>query len=286
MGNILITGALGNVGAYAVEYTLKNGQSVTAAGRRAESITKRYGNAVRAVSFDFTAPETFEDALRDADRVFLMRPPHLGKPEDLQPFVEALKSKRDLKLVAFLSLFGVEKNPFPPHHKIEKMIAEAGIPYCFIRPSFFMQNLSSVHAFEIKHFDQIVVPVGKALTSFIDAEDIGELAARVLSEPEMHRNSKYEITGPEALDYCQVAEILSRNLGRSIRYTAPNPGLTKRYWIEIRGLEKEYVTVMGMLYLMTRMGTAKETTDVFRQVMGKEPRSFESFVQKNLASWQ
>ena len=65
----------------------------------------------------------------------------------------------------------------PPHHKIEKYIEQAGLPYCHIRPSFFMQNISGVHAFEIKHFDRIVVPVKAALTSFIDAEDIAALKA-------------------------------------------------------------------------------------------------------------
>ena len=51
-----------------------------------------------------------------------------------------------------------------------------------------MQNISGVHAFEIKYFDRIVVPVKQALTSFIDAEDIGELTASVLGNPIEHQN--------------------------------------------------------------------------------------------------
>ncbi|MBC7958570.1 MAG: SDR family NAD(P)-dependent oxidoreductase, partial [Vallitaleaceae bacterium] len=57
-------------------------------------------------------------------------------------------------------------------------------------------------------------------------------------------------------------------------------------WIQIRGLDSEYSKVMGMLYMMTRMGTAKKTTTIFEDVMGKKPQSFRQFVQKNLNAWQ
>ena len=63
-----------------------------------------------------------------------------------------------------------------------------------------MQNLSGVHAFEIKYFDRIVVPAGTSLTGFIDARDIGDISGMVLSRPEGHEEKAYEITGPEAID--------------------------------------------------------------------------------------
>ena len=43
---------------------------------------------------------------------------------------------------------------------------------------------------------------------------------------------------------------------------------------------------MGMLYMMTRMGTAKKVTSVFEEVMAKKPQTFREFVKKNLISWQ
>ncbi|WP_288531466.1 hypothetical protein [uncultured Secundilactobacillus sp.] len=62
--------------------------------------------------------------------------------------------------------------------------------------------------------------------------------------------------------------------------------MAKQYWIEVRGLPKDYCNVMSMLYLMTRMGTAKKVTTTFETVMGKKPQTFRQFVQKNLAAWQ
>ncbi|MBC7959831.1 MAG: NmrA family NAD(P)-binding protein [Vallitaleaceae bacterium] len=286
MGKVMVTGALGNVGGYVAKYLIANSQDVVAADINVEALQRKYGDQVKSVYFDFTDSKTFSPALQDVDRVFIMRPPHLGKPEDLKPFIEALKSKGGIKLISFLSLIGVENNPIPPHHKIEKYIEQAGLPFCHIRPSFFMQNISGIHAFEIKHFDRIVVPVKKALTSFIDAEDIGEITAKVLSEPSKHLNRGYAITGPEAIDYYAASKILSEELHRNIAYDNPKPSFAKKYWIQIRGLDSEYSKVMGMLYMMTRMGTAKKTTTIFEDVMGKKPQSFRQFVQKNLSAWQ
>lgn len=285
MGKIMITGALGNVGGYVAKYAIENGQDVVCADIDIQALNKKFGDKTKNVYFDFTDAKTFKDALDGVDRVFIMRPPHLGKPEDLKPFIDILKDIKHIRLVSFLSLIGIERNPIPPHYKIEKYIEKAELPFCHIRPSFFMQNISGVHAFEIKEFNMIVVPVKKALTSFIDAEDIGEITAKVLSEPEKHKNKGYSITGGEAIDYNEVAKILSEELGREITYANLKPSLAKQYWIQIRGLDKEYSTVMEMLYMMTRMGTAKKVTTVYKDIMNKEPQTFRQFVRKNIKSW-
>ena len=95
----MVTGALGNVGGYVAKYLMENGQDVVAADINVEALQGKYGDKVKNVFFDFTDSKTFLTALQDVDRVFIMRPPHLGKPEDLKPFVETLKSKGGIKLV-------------------------------------------------------------------------------------------------------------------------------------------------------------------------------------------
>lgn len=285
MGKILVTGATGNVGKYVTEYLIKQARDVKAAGMHEEKARAQFGEGAEYCRFDFEKPETFENALQDVDRVFIMRPPQMGNPEDFRPFIETMKKQNTIKLVVFLSLIGIEKNPAPPHHKIEKMLRNSGIPWCFVRPSFFMQNLSGVHAFEIKHFNRIVIPAGRALTSFVDAKDIGEISAKILAEPDIHINKAYDLTGPEALSYEEAAKIMSRELKKEIVYTGVSIHTAFTYWTKIRGLEKNYAMVMCMLYLMTRMGTARTVSDDFEKVMGKKPRSFGNFVRENREAW-
>lgn len=128
------------------------------------------------------------------------------------------------------------------------------------------------------------MPVRDALTSFIDAEDIGIIASKVLTEPEKHINQAYSITGQEAINYYQVAKILSEELGRTIAYTNPSPRSAKDYWINIRGLNKDYCNIMGLLYMMTRMGTAKKVTNIFHDVTGNPPRPSDNLCKKILST--
>jgi uncharacterized protein YbjT (DUF2867 family) len=278
---VLVTGASGNVGSYVVKELLKMGEKVVAAGTDTKKLKNMFGNEVDAVEFDFINGNTFKGALNGVDRVFLMRPPHLGKPQDLYPFIDAMKLN-NIRLVSFLSLMGVENNTIPPHHKIEKYIERIGIPYAHIRPGFFMQNVSGIHSEEIREKDMIFIPAGKSKTSFIDAADIGLSIAVLLHNPEKYKNTAHTITGPEALDYYQIAEILSEITGRRITYDRPGYIKYRNYYIKKRGLDKGYVNVTVALYFMTRMGTAKEVTDEFYKLTGKQPRTFEIFARENI----
>ncbi|WP_077299761.1 SDR family oxidoreductase [Virgibacillus pantothenticus] len=278
---VLVTGASGNVGRYVAHELLQMGEQVVAAGTDIEKLHDLFEDKAEQVILDFTDSMTYQKALHDVDRVFLMRPPHLGKPKDLFPFIDAMK-QNNIRLVSFLSLMGVEKNSLPPHHKIEKYIESAGIPYGHIRPGFFMQNISGVHAAEIKERNQIFIPAGRSKTSFIDAEDIGLAVATILHEPDKYQNTAYTITGPEALDYYQIADILTKVTGRKIIYTKPDFLRYKNYYVKKRGLHKTYVNVTIALYFMTRLGTAKEVTIDFIKLTGKQPRSFEAFARKHI----
>ena len=256
-------------------------EKVVAAGTNVEKLTHLFEEKVDAVHFDFEDSNTFSHALKGVDRVFLMRPPHLGKPEDLYPFIEAMKT-HNIRLVSFLSLMGVEKNTIPPHHKIEKHIEEMEVPYAHIRPGFFMQNVSGIHADEIKDKNEIFIPAGKSKTSFIDAVDIGLSIATLLHQPEKYKNTAHTITGPESLDYFEVANILTEVMGRKIKYKKPGFLKYRSYYIHKRGLDKKYVNVTLALYFMTRMGTAKRVTDEFERLTGKKPRTFREFAMANM----
>jgi len=283
MGKILVTGATGNVGRYVCSALLDMGETVVAAlSQISDQKMAQVDQRAQCVLFNFEDPSTFSSALSGVDRIFLMRPPHLGNAEDMKPFMQAMKDAK-IQLVSFLSLMGVENNPVPPHHKIEKLIEQAGLAYAHVRPGFFMQNLTGAHLPEIQKNGEIFIPAGKSKCSFIDAQDIGYATAFLLAHPDLYQNTAHTLTGSESLDYNQVAEIMTRILGRTICYRKPSILRYRKHMIEVRGLDKGYVNVTVMLYLMTRLGTAKKITDDFEKLTGRKPRLFETFVKENAA---
>lgn len=278
---VFVTGASGNVGKHVVKELIKLNEEVVAGGRSISKLKKIFNGDVVPVVFDFIDTETYKKALKGVDRVFIMRPPHIAEPEKLYPFIDALKVY-GIKFITFLSLMGIEKNPIPPHYKIEKYIEASGINYSHIRPGFFMQNISGLHAYEIRMRDEVLIPAGKSKTSFIDAADIGLAIAMILNKPNKYKNTTHTITGPKALDYFDVARILTKATGRLIKYNRPGFLKYRNHMINNRNLDKKYVNVTLALYFMTRMGTANKVTNDFYEITGKKPRSFEIFVEENI----
>ncbi len=284
MNKILVTGSTGNIGYYVLKELAARDESFKAAVTNIDTSKKKLeGINAEIVAFDFLKPQTFETALKDVDRIFLVRPPKLANPKkDMLPFLVEAKAK-GIKQIVFVSLLGVEKNPVVPHRKIEDLIKELQIPYTYLRPSFFMQNLSTTHKEDIKVRNELFIPVGKAKTSFIDTRDIASVAAVCLSESG-HLNKAYTLTGSEALDYYEVGTILSEVLGRKIEYKNPNTLKFRNTLIE-RGTEKSFANVMMMLYLMTKLGTAKLVTSETEKLLKRKPISFKQFAENHKNCW-
>ena len=284
MEKILVTGALGNVGAEIVKLLQAEGSPVRAADISTEAIQERFGADVEAVSFDFTNPDTYPAALNGVNRMFLMRPPHISNVQrDMIPFLDAAQAA-GVEQVVFLSLIGIEQNQQVPHYKIEQYLQASSIAFTFLRASFFMQNLSGMHRTEIRNRDEIFLPVGRGKTSFIDVRDIAAVAVKALTEPG-HENQAYDLTGAEALDYYQVAEILSEALGRKIVYC--DPSIPAFMWKSLQhGTPLGLIFVMSYLYIQTKRGMSDTVKDDVKEILGRNPISLEQFVMDYRQVWE
>jgi uncharacterized protein YbjT (DUF2867 family) len=280
---VLVTGALGNVGAEVVKQVLARGGKVRAADIDVKKLEERFGDSVEPIRFDFTDPATYQAAFKDVKKMFYLRPPHLANVQrDLVPSMDAAKGA-GVTQVVFLSLIGIEKAKYVPHYKVETYLQKIKMQTTFLRCSFFMQNLNTTHREEIKKRSEIFVPVGNAKTSFIDVRDIGAVAALALTE-EGHAGKNFALTGAEALDYWGAARIMSEVLGREIVYRNPNPFY---FLIETvrRGMPVKFALVLMGLYTSTRFGMAENVTCEVEKLTGRKPISFRQYVSDYKDNW-
>lgn len=279
---ILVTGATGRVGREVVRSLLDRGQPVVAAAMD-EQDAGHVQDQAEARLFDFGVPETYPGAFEGVSKLFLMRPPQITDVKRyLFPVVDYARDA-GIEHVAFLSLIGIEQNKRVPHYKVEQYLEPSGVPYTFLRPSFYMQNLDTIHRQEIVD-GVIAVPVGKGKTSFVDVRDIGAVAAKVLSEPG-HENRTYELTGGEALDYHQVADLFTEVLGRKVTYT--DPSLPRFVWETVaRGTKLPYALVMAFLYTQTKRGMADRVTDQVEQLLGRPPTTMRQYIEDYAEVWR
>lgn len=285
---ILVTGATGNVGSEVCLNLASLGAPVYGAvvagalepdGQPTSRAASLLHGAEPRV-FDFTDEQTWAPALEGVGKVFLMRPPHIGRiRRDMYPFMVYMKRHR-IEHVVFLSVQGAEANPVIPHARVEKAILELGIPYTFIRPSFFMQNLTTTHLPEIRDEGRVYVPAGDGATNFIDVRDVGEAVSHALQDVS-HRHKAYTITGEQSYNYHEVVERLSAHLGRTIRYEPARLLGFLRYQ-RAMGRSMYHAFVMYVLYSVTRVGKAGVATKTFQELAGRAPRSLDQFISDHV----
>ncbi len=272
-----VTGATGNVGAEVVYHLTAKGKHVIAAKLAHETTTDRENLEYRV--FDFTDEKTWEDCMDGVNKVFLMRPPHISNiKRDMYPFLRFL-AQRGVKQIVFLSVQGVEGNKMVPHYDVEQACLELALPYTFVRPSFFMQNLTTTHLDEIRDEKQLMIPAGKGRTNFIDVRDIGEIMAKMFFD-DSHIRRAYTVTGQTSFSYSEVAAKLSEGLGEEIRYA--NPGALRFIgYHRKKGRKLAMTLVMLALYTIVRLGKGDISTDTSELILGRKPRTLDDFISDN-----
>jgi uncharacterized protein YbjT (DUF2867 family) len=281
---VLVTGAPGNVGTPLVQELLRLGAAVRVAAWDVEVARAAFGDAVEVVHFDFERPETFRAAFAGVERMFLLRPPQIADVDGV--IVPALRAAlaSGVQHVVFLSIQGAEKNRVVPHRKIEDRLRTSGMAWTFVRAAYFMQNMSTTHAPEVRELDEVWVPAGRrSRTAHVDARDVAAVAARALVE-DGHAEKAYTPTGPAALTYDEIAAMLTDELGRPIRYADPN---LVAYWRRMRGrgMPRGMVGVTLGIYTAARLGIADGLSDDVERITGRPPIPMRQFVHDARDAW-
>jgi len=289
MSNILVTGATGNIGSEVIRFLSKTESSnrTIAAVRnieKAKSIFKDHPG-LDFVQFDFEDFKTFDTALTDVDRIFLIRPPHLSNIEKyFKPLILSIK-KKNIKEIVFLSVQGAEKSKIIPHNKIEKLIKENGLDSIFLRPSYFMQNLTTTLIEDIKTKRAIILPAGKAKFNWVDIENIGEVGAILLNKFEDYKNKAYEITGLENESFSNVTSLINHEIEHPITYQNVNP--LRFYKIKKQdGLISGMIMVMILLHFLPRFQKEPKISEFYQQLTGKKPTDLKTFINREKTQFE
>jgi len=114
----------------------------------------------------------------------------------------------------------------------------------------------------------------------VDTRDVAAVAAVVLTQPG-HVGAHYDVTGPEALSYAEVAAKLTNATGRRITYVAA-PDDAARQALLGTGLNEWFANALVGLYQDYRRsgsdGYAAQVTNAVERLTGRPARSLDNLL--------
>ena len=276
MSSILVVGSSGTVGSELVRLLRAQGHQVSEA-------TSRTPSRAGQVQLDVVSGAGKAQAFAGIERAFLLAPPgYTNQDVLLNPLIDEAR-QRGLRKLVLMTAMGANADEAAPMRKAERHLEQSGVPYNIIRPNWFMQNFNTFWLHGILNGGTIALPVGQAKGSFIDARDISAVAAALLTRDEL-ANQEFDLTGAQALDHDQVAVILSRVTGKTIRFQdiAPDAMLAG---LVGAGLPPAYAEFLVMILGFFKAGYSERTTDAVQSITGQPPRTFEAYAAEYRQSW-
>lgn len=281
--NFLITGATGTTGREVVNSLLnKNCNNIRVAVRNLLKVRKLGWNKnTEPILVDYNNDDSLRKALEGIHKLYLLLPGDYTKEQKIELGKKLIDFAKDAKVehIVHLSSMGAQHDPASPHHIIEKYIENAYIPYTNLRVNWFMQNFTTFLLKGITHNHSINMYISNAKVSFVDARDIGEVAANALLSEDEYMYQSLTLTGPNAYSHEEVANILSFHTGLNIHYNAISDEDTKQYLAKYLNANREFINRFLTLCQKVKENQFSEVTEDIIHTLKKPPRSFKAFAQ-------
>jgi uncharacterized protein YbjT (DUF2867 family) len=280
---ILITGASGNVGREVVKQALAVGLKVRATFQ-SPGVAAKAPAGLEGVIMDYAKPETIRPVLEGVEKVFLVGPPSRDLADLERNFINEVRAAGGKHIVKLSALGGRESIFSSGHRDSEEHIEASGLPFTFLRPNGFMQNLVNYNAGTIRSQSTFYGCQANGAVSIVDIRDIAAVAVIVLAASG-HEGKSYALTGAEALTNDQVAEKISRVVRQKISYVDLPPAEFKKA-IMSTGIPEWSADALLDLQRFYREGKASTVTDDVERLTGRKAISFDQFASDYAFAFQ
>ena len=273
---IVLTGATGTIGRATARALQAAGVPFRAASR---TPLKAQALGTAAVELDWDRPATLDPAFAGAETLFLLTPVTEYQDVYVEAAVAAAK-RAGIRRIVRLSVIGAEKPGMAMnrvHRAGERAIEASGIAWTMLRPNSLAQNFVNYYGVDPHKNGPVYLPHGQGGASWVDARDVGEVAARALTETG-HEGKAYLLTGGEAVSTAQAIALLGEALGRQYEYVDV-PEQAAQEAMRTHGAPPWIVTALAELNAEIKQGRSNDVSPEVARLLGRPPRTFRSYAE-------
>lgn len=278
---VLVTGAAGKTGRAVIGGLVANGVAVRAFVRNPQQrLAVELLGADQVVEGDLLDGEAVIAAVGGAHSIYHICPNVNPDETDIGRRVITAASEAGVERFALHSVLHPQTEAMPHHWaklRVEELLLESGLPFTILQPAPYMQNI-------LGQWERIarqgIYSVPYALSSriaMVDLEDVAAVAVRILSEPH-HAGATYELCGPDQLDQIEIATLLGRHLGTTVRAET----LPLEVWSRSANCSPgsyPFETLVSMFRYYERHGMAG-SSGVLEWLLDRPPTGLADFLEK------
>ena len=274
---ILVTGASGNVGKAVLSEVARSGARHKAMYRSANESAKA-PTGMETVLADFAKKETLAPALRDVDAVYLVCSPIPDLVQLETNMIDAcvIAGVKHVVLNSALGAGEYSKSYPSWHRKVEDKLKSTEISFTILQPNSFHQNVVAFFAPSIRAQGVFYSSMRDARVSFLDVRDIAVVAAKALAGGD-HTGKAYELNGPEALTYAELAEKIAKHAGRAVEYVDIPVDAQRKAMLE-QGMPAWQVDALLDLQEYYTSGKGGNVDQLLPKLLGRAPISMDRFL--------
>ena len=279
---ILVIGGRSKIGVALIGELLGRGQQVRALVRAGEPTSSPLA-AAEAVTGDLADEGSLVTAMAAVEKVFLLSSPHPDAASWHRNAIDAAR-RTQVQLLVRSSILGADRESvaefISAHTNCDRYLEDSGLPYVIVRPNLFLQNIPESTIPTIDASGTFYADAGEARISMVDTRDVAAVAAVVLTEPG-HAGAHYDVTGPEALSYTDVAAKLTTAMRRRISYAGASDDAVRRALLGA-GLTEWFANALVGLYQDYRRsgtdGYAAQVTGTIQRLTSRPARSLDDLL--------
>ena len=253
----------------------KTGRRVAARLENNPDVEIRLGSRNEKIPFDWENSQTWENALKDIDTVYITFQPDLAVPfaaEAIENFTK-LATKNGVQKIVLLSGRGEKEAQV-----CEEIVKKNAKYWTIIRASWFNQNFSESFFLDPILYGIIALPRAEALEPFTDADDIADVVTTALLN-DSHNGKTYELTGPRLLTFKQAVNEIAKASGRNITFQSLS---LEEYTQMLREYQvpEDHIWLVNYLFEQVLDGRNSNITQDIENVLGRKAKDFSTYAKE------
>jgi uncharacterized protein YbjT (DUF2867 family) len=283
---LLVTGATGMFGSRVARQSAARGARVRALVHSPEKAREVEDDGIEPVVGDLDRPDTLARALEGVERVFLVTPLDDRIAARETGLIEAARAAGVGHVVKLHGAVRHRGDPLDRQHQAAlQALKESGLQWTIFSPQTVMETNLLAQADAVRATGALWGCAGDGRVAMVAADDCGR-AGGVVTTTDGHAGREYAITGPEALTFAEVAERMTRALGRDIAYSDLAEEDFKAALLE-QGMTEERAELGVLVHFRAfRRGDADLVTDDYQRLVGRPPTTLDAWLETHIDAFR